>query len=102
MVMSATLDMPKLSEMLNAEVVLSEGRQYPVQVLYAGDSDEKGSDIVCAIPAAIAIKVFPDPAFPTRVIRERFLSINISSAKACSLFLAFTPHTPFLLKSLIL
>lgn len=40
MVMSATLDMPKLSEMLNAEVVLSEGRQYPVQVLYAGDSDE--------------------------------------------------------------
>ena len=26
--------------MLNAEVVLSEGRQYPVQVLYAGDSDE--------------------------------------------------------------
>ncbi len=40
MVMSATLDMPKLSAMLNAEVVLSEGRQYPVQVLYAGDSDE--------------------------------------------------------------
>ena len=40
MVMSATLDMPKLSEMLNAKVVLSEGRQYPVQILYAGDSDE--------------------------------------------------------------
>ncbi len=40
MVMSATLDMPKLSAMLKSEVVLSEGRQYPVQILYTGDSDE--------------------------------------------------------------
>ena len=37
--MSATLDMPELSEMLNASVVLSEGRQYPVEINYSGESD---------------------------------------------------------------
>ena len=40
LVMSATLDMPQLSAMLNSDVVLSEGRQYPVDVFYAGDTDE--------------------------------------------------------------
>lgn len=39
MVMSATLDMPELSAMLNASVVISEGRQYPVEINYAGESD---------------------------------------------------------------
>ena len=39
MVMSATLDMPELSEMLNASVVISEGRQYPVEINYSGESD---------------------------------------------------------------
>ena len=39
MVMSATLDMPELSTMLNASVVISEGRQYPVEINYSGESD---------------------------------------------------------------
>jgi ATP-dependent helicase HrpB len=40
LVMSATLDMPTLSGLLNAEVVQSQGRQYPVQTIYTGDLDE--------------------------------------------------------------
>lgn len=39
LVMSATLDMPELSKMLKSPVVESLGRQYPVDVNYAGDSD---------------------------------------------------------------
>ncbi|QMU28833.1 ATP-dependent helicase HrpB [Adhaeribacter radiodurans] len=40
LVMSATLDMPSLSGLLNAPVVQSEGRQYPVEIIYTGDLDE--------------------------------------------------------------
>jgi len=40
LVMSATLDMPTLSGLLNAPVVQSQGRQYPVQTIYTGDLDE--------------------------------------------------------------
>ncbi len=40
MVMSATLDMPELSAMLKASVVISEGRQYPVEIHYSGESDK--------------------------------------------------------------
>lgn len=39
LVMSATLDMPELSKMLNSTVVESLGRQYQVDVNYVGDSD---------------------------------------------------------------
>lgn len=39
LVMSATLDMPELTRMLNAAVVQSEGRQFPVEVNYVGDGD---------------------------------------------------------------
>lgn len=38
-VMSATLNMPELSELLEASVVESEGRQYPVNIEYCGDAD---------------------------------------------------------------
>ncbi|MDG1477042.1 MAG: ATP-dependent helicase HrpB [Vicingaceae bacterium] len=41
LVMSATLDMPELSKMLKAPIVESLGRQHPVDVNYAGDSDVK-------------------------------------------------------------
>ena len=40
LVMSATLDMPTLSGLLNAEVVQSQGRQYSVQTIYSGYLDE--------------------------------------------------------------
>jgi len=41
LVMSATLDIPKLSEMLQAPIVESEGRLFPVEIEYAGDADAK-------------------------------------------------------------
>lgn len=39
MIMSATLDMPTLSSLLKAPVVESSGRQFPVEVIYTGESD---------------------------------------------------------------
>jgi len=39
LIMSATLDMPQLSSLLQADVIESKGRQYPVDIFYAGDSD---------------------------------------------------------------
>ncbi|TLX77483.1 ATP-dependent helicase HrpB [Labilibacter sediminis] len=39
MIMSATLDMPKLSALLKSKVIISEGRQYPVDIKYAGEAD---------------------------------------------------------------
>jgi len=41
LVMSATLNMPELSKMLKAPIVESLGRQHPVAINYAGDSDVK-------------------------------------------------------------
>ncbi len=38
-IMSATLDMPKLSELLNAPVLESKGKQYPVEIKYTGAQD---------------------------------------------------------------
>ena len=40
MVMSATLDMPQLTQLLNAPVAQSMGRQYPVDVHYVGETDQ--------------------------------------------------------------
>ena len=40
MIMSATLNMPQLTKLLNAPVAVSEGKQYPVEVIYNGDADE--------------------------------------------------------------
>ena len=39
MIMSATLDMPVLTERLQCPTVVSQGRQYPVDVFYEGDQD---------------------------------------------------------------
>lgn len=40
-VMSATMDMPQLSKLLSAPMIESKGRQYPVDVRYANDVDER-------------------------------------------------------------
>lgn len=40
LVMSATLNMPQLSSLLNCQVVESKGRQYPVEIIYTGEADE--------------------------------------------------------------
>ncbi|MEO9966539.1 MAG: ATP-dependent helicase HrpB [Reichenbachiella sp.] len=41
LIMSATLNMPQLTKLLNCSVVKSEGRQYPVDIKYTGDTDIK-------------------------------------------------------------
>lgn len=40
MVMSATLDMPQLTKLLDAPSVVSKGRQFPVDIKYSGESDQ--------------------------------------------------------------
>lgn len=40
MIMSATLDMPRLSELLHAPVASCQGRQFPVEIKYTGQQDE--------------------------------------------------------------
>ncbi len=40
MIMSATLDMPLLTTLLNAPTVSCQGRQYPVEIRYTGQQDE--------------------------------------------------------------
>jgi ATP-dependent helicase HrpB len=40
MVMSATLDMPQLTKLLNSPMVQSQGKQYPVDIVYTGETDE--------------------------------------------------------------
>jgi ATP-dependent helicase HrpB len=41
MVMSATLNIPQLKETLNADVIESKGKLFPVDIIYTGDSDIK-------------------------------------------------------------
>ncbi|GAL85594.1 ATP-dependent helicase HrpB [Sporocytophaga myxococcoides] len=40
MVMSATLDMPQLTQILKAPVAQSKGKQYPVEIKYTGEADQ--------------------------------------------------------------
>ncbi|WP_194775852.1 ATP-dependent helicase HrpB [Pararhodonellum marinum] len=40
LVMSATLDMPQLAELLQSPVIVSKGKQYPVELIYTGSNDE--------------------------------------------------------------
>lgn len=39
LIMSATLNMPELTSLLNAPAVESQGRQYPVEIIYNNDAD---------------------------------------------------------------
>ncbi len=39
MIMSATLDMEKLPELMKAPVAVSQGKQYPVDLIYTGEQD---------------------------------------------------------------
>jgi ATP-dependent helicase HrpB len=41
MIMSATLNMPQLKSLLNCPVAVSQGKQYPVEIIYTNDADEK-------------------------------------------------------------
>ncbi|AWW28741.1 ATP-dependent helicase HrpB [Echinicola strongylocentroti] len=73
LVMSATLDMPQLSSLLNAPIAESKGRQYPVEIIHTHDADswtlpeqvaqtiklaskEKTGDILAFLPGQREIK----------------------------------------------
>lgn len=47
-IMSATLDMPQLTQWMNAPVVESPGRQYPVEIVHADGSDHTESPELAA------------------------------------------------------
>ncbi len=53
MIMSATLDMPKLTALLQAPVAESLGRQYPVEIKYVGQQDQF---MVAELTARIVMK----------------------------------------------
>lgn len=57
MIMSATLDMPQLTQALKAEVVESKGRQYPVEVFHAGDHDMM---MIAEMTANVIVKATKD------------------------------------------
>jgi len=48
MVMSATLDVGKLAEILKADVIESKGSMYPVEVIYAGNDDSVALHEACS------------------------------------------------------
>lgn len=73
MIMSATLDMPKLTHLLNCPSVVSKGRQHPVEIRYEGQNDlqmlpeltsrvvskavkEQNGDILVFLPGEAEIK----------------------------------------------
>ena len=39
LVMSATMDLPQLASLLNAQTLESKGKQYPVDIIYGHDAD---------------------------------------------------------------
>ncbi|MFY0626609.1 MAG: ATP-dependent helicase HrpB [Reichenbachiella sp.] len=55
-VMSATLDMPKLTQLLACKAVTSQGRLFPVDIKYQGDTDEWSMAEQCASVVNKAVK----------------------------------------------
>lgn len=41
LIMSATLNISSLKDILNAPVIISEGKQFPVEIIYTSDADER-------------------------------------------------------------
>jgi ATP-dependent helicase HrpB len=56
LVMSATLNLPELTHLLKAPVIESRGKQYPVDIIYAGEADEKLLPELTARTVARAVK----------------------------------------------
>ena len=56
LVMSATLNMPQLTKLLNSEAIISKGRQYPVEINYEGDTDAFVMPELCARTIQKALK----------------------------------------------
>ena len=59
MIMSATLDMPLLADLLKAPVVISKGRPFEVERFYTGDIDERMMPEMAAHTISKAVKAHP-------------------------------------------
>lgn len=59
LVMSATLNLEELKKLLDAPVVESDGKQYPVELIYTDQQDEKLMAEVCAQTAVRALREQP-------------------------------------------
>ncbi len=55
-IMSATLDVPQLSSLLDAPVVASPGRQYPVEIRYGEGCDVRMIPEFCAVAISKAVR----------------------------------------------
>lgn len=92
LIMSATLDGKTLSSFLNAPVVKSEGRAYPIETRYLNLSKEKlVQSILAAIKKALAdngdILVFlPGSGEIKRVQRELEENFNLANILICPLY----------------
>jgi len=56
LIMSATLNMPELVQLLNAPVVQSKGRQYPIDIIYSDLNDERMMAELTAQTVLLALK----------------------------------------------
>lgn len=59
MIMSATLDMPLLADLLKGPVVISKGKAFEVERFYTGDIDEHMMPEMAAHTISKAVKVHP-------------------------------------------
>ncbi|MEG1586593.1 MAG: helicase-related protein, partial [Bacteroidales bacterium] len=55
-IMSATLDIPQLAALLDAPVIKSPGRQYPVDIHYGTGCDERTIPEICSFAICKAVK----------------------------------------------
>jgi len=62
LIMSATLNMPQLQQLLKAPLIESKGRQYPVEIIYAGEADETLLPELTARAVAKAVNEQPGDA----------------------------------------
>ncbi|MFY0652143.1 MAG: ATP-dependent helicase HrpB [Cyclobacteriaceae bacterium] len=60
LIMSATLDMPQLTQLLNCKAVVSKGKQYPVDIKYSGEADIMMLTELTARTVSKATKENPD------------------------------------------
>ena len=56
LIMSATLDLPQLSTLLQAPVIASRGRQYPIDIRYGDGCDERMIPELCSTVITRAVK----------------------------------------------
>lgn len=75
LIMSATIDLPQLSSMLNAKIIESLGKQYPVAIQYTGEAD---IHLLPELTAKVVAKAFKETAGDILVFLPGQAEINQS------------------------